>query len=282
MTTFSIILLVFSTLTVLLFFILYFTYHRQNNPKHLVFSSVGDRNSVQTWISDPSKKNFDLAIYYYGEKDKPEFDAELIVKRKGLKFDNFYHYLKHNEISQYESIWVVDDDIVIDTTSINKMFFLFSKYKLWLAQPSFIDGSSISWDITKKNPDRILRFTNFAENGVAIFSKHILPKLDETFKDARTGFGIDLIWPYLLGYPKNKIAIIDAVSCSHPKGNESSLDKVIPRELHLTQGVELLKYYGLLPSDCNPSQIKTWDMLYDSLPDNAREFREYKRVKILP
>jgi hypothetical protein len=232
-------------------------------------------------MSNPAKKYFDLAVYYYGDDANPVMDADIIVKRKGLKFDNFYHFINHNDISHYDAVWVVDDDIIIDTNSINKMFDTFSKYKLWLAQPSFIDGSRISWDITKKNPDCILRFTNFAENGVAIFSKHILPKLDETFKAARTGYGVDLIWPYLLGYPKNKIAIIDAVSCSHPKGNESSLDKVVPRELHLSQGVELLKYYGLLPSDCNPSQIKTWDMLYDSLPDDAREFREYERVKIL-
>lgn len=254
-------------------------YHKKQRTKYLVFSSVGDRNNIQSWTSGPDKKNFDLVVYYFGEQDDPEFDADLLVKRKGLKFENFYHFLNNNDINQYESIWVADDDIIMDTASINKMFSLFSKYKLWLAQPSFSEGSRISWDITRSNPDCILRYTNFVENGVTIYSRKILPKLLKTFKDARTGFGVDLIWPTLLGHPKDKIAIIDAVSCHHPKSNHSSLDSVVPREQHLTQGVELLNDYGLLSSDCDPLQCNTWDRLYEQLPHDVREFREYSKIK---
>lgn len=271
----GIILLVLSLSFMITFLYLRYKKHRH---RYLVFSSADERNNIHFWTSDPSKKNFDLAIYYFGEDENPEFQADYIFKRKGLKFDNFYHFIKHNNISQYEAIWVVDDDIIIDTSSINKMFTLFSRYNLWLAQPSFINGGRISWNITQKHPDCILRFTNFVENGVTVYSSKILPQLMETFKDARTGFGVDLIWPKLLGYPKNKIAIIDAISCSHPKGNHSSLDKVVPREQHLTQGVELLKDFGLLPQDCEPLQYKTWDMLYDSLPDEVKFFREYSRI----
>ena len=279
MDLFSIILLIFAALMVLLIIALYLKNYKDHNTKYLVFSSVGDRNNIQTWISDPSKKNFDLIIYYFGEEESPVFDADLVVKRKGLKFDNFHHFLNHNDINQYESIWVADDDIIMDTASINKMFTLFSKYKLWLAQPSFSEESRISWDITRSNQDCILRYTNFVENGVTVYSRKILPKLIKTFKDARTGFGVDLIWPTLLGHPKNKIAVIDAVSCHHPKGNHSSLDNIIPRDQHLTQGVELLCKYGLLPSDCDTLQCRTWDRLYEQLPHDVREFREYTKVK---
>ena len=282
MDLFNIILLIFAALMILLILALYLKSHKVYNTKHLVFSSVGDRNNVRTWTSDPSKKNFDLVIYYFGEEENPVFDADLVVKRKGLKFDNFHHFLNHNDISQYESIWVVDDDIIMDTASINKMFFLFSKYKLWLAQPSFSEGSRISWGITRKNPDCILRFTNFVECGAPIFSREILPQLIKTFKDARTGFGVDLIWPTLLGFPKNKIAIIDTVTCHHPKNVHSSIDEVVPRQLHLTQGVELLNDYGLLSTDCNPLQCNTWDLLYDQLPHEVREFREYTKIKKQP
>ena len=254
-------------------------YYKNHKTKYLIFSSVGDRNNIQSWVSGPCKKNFDLVIYYFGEQNDPEFDADLIVKRKGLKFANFHHFLNHNDVSQYDAMWVVDDDIIMDTASINKMFSLFSKYKLWLAQPSFSEGSRISWDITQKNPDCILRFTNFVENGATIYSRKILPQLIKTFKDARTGYGVDLIWPKLLGYPKNKIAIIDAVACCHPKGVESSLDKAIPREQHLTQGVELLNNYGLLSPYCDLLNCDTWDLLYKQLPHEAREFREYSRIK---
>lgn len=267
------------SLTVLFILIFIYLYRKRHKAKYLVFSSVGDRNNIKTWTSGPEKKSFDLAIYYFGEEDNPAFDADILVKRKGLKFENFYHFLHHYDISQYESMWVVDDDIIMDTSSINKMFFLFSKYKLWLAQPSFGDGSRISWDITRCNPDCILRFTNFVENGVTIYSRKILPLLIRTFNDARTGFGVDLIWPKLLGYPKRKIAVIDAVTCYHPKGDQSSLDKIIPRDQHVAQGAELLSNYGLLSSDCDPLRCNTWDLLYEQLPHEVREFREYDKVK---
>ena len=207
------------------------------------------------------------------------FDADFLIKRKGLKLENFYHFLTHNDLSKYDSIWVTDDDIIMDTKSINQMFYLFSKYKLWLAQPSFSEGSRISWDITLRNPDCILRFTNFVECGTPIFSREIFPQLKKTFKDARTGFGVDLIWPTLLGSPKKKIAIIDAVTCLHPKNTPSSIDNAVPRQLHLIQGAELLNDYGMLSTDYDPLHCKTWDQLYDLLPHEVREFREYNKVK---
>lgn len=274
---FSSIILLISTLIAV--FIITALYKKKYKKKYLIFSSAGDRNNVHTWISGTDKKNFDLVIYYFGDKIEPVFDADIIIKRKGLKFDNFHHFLNHNDISQYDAIWVVDDDIIMDTSSINTMFFLFTKYKLWLAQPSFSEESMTSWDITRCNPDYILRFTNFVENGVTVYSKKIIPQLDKTFKDAKTGFGVDLIWPHLLSYPKDKIAIIDAVTCYHPKGNKSSLNEVVPRSQHLTQGAELLRDYKLLSPDIDPLHCDTWDLLFEKLPRQVREFREYGVIK---
>lgn len=272
----SISILTLSFLSVLIFIYLRIRKHR---AKYLVFTSAGDRNNIPSWSSGSCKKHFDIAIYYFGEDENPSFEADILVKRKGLKFDNFYHFINHYNTRQYEAVWVADDDIIMDTNSINKMFALFSRYDLWLAQPSFSSGSRISWDITANNPECILRFTNFVENGVTVYSRNVLPKLKNTFKDARTGFGVDLVWPKLLGYPKNKIAIIDAISCSHPKGNHSSLDEVVPRSQHLTQGIELLIDYGLLSSEHDPLLFKSWDSLYDILPTEVKVFKEYDRIK---
>lgn len=75
-----------------------YLYYKNRKPRYLVFSSVGDRNNVKSWISNPGKKNFDLVIYYFGEKESPVFNADLLVTRKGLKFENFYHFLTHNDL----------------------------------------------------------------------------------------------------------------------------------------------------------------------------------------
>lgn len=255
MSSFHVILLVFTVATALLLIFLHFKYI---NKKYLVFSSVGDRSNINTWISDIKIKNFDIVIYYYGDKELPKFHANLSIIRKGLKFENFHHYLMNNDVSKYDAIWVADDDIIIDTKSINHMFELFSEYKLWLAQPSFDKDSIAPHIVTKHNPECILRYTNFVENNAVIFSPAIIPILKDSFEHAGTGFGIDFVWPSLLNYPDNKIAVIDIVTCNHTKAEHSELDKVVPRHLHKLQGAELLKRYKLIPDDWKPTEQNPW------------------------
>lgn len=249
-----------------------YVFQKKHKVKYLVFSSVGDRNNIKSWTTDLSKKNFDLVLYYFGEEDNPVLDADLLVKRKGLKFENFHHYLEHNNIEKYTSIWIVDDDIIMHTASINKMFRLFSKYKLWLAQPSFDSMSLAPFYITRNNPKCLLRYTNFIENNTVVISTEVIPLLKDSFKHAGTGFGIDYVWTSILGYPENKIAVIDAVSCCHPISDYSALDEVIPRHLHKLQGAKLLSKYGLLASDWKPTQSDPWPKPFEP--------KEYSKVLI--
>ena len=224
--------------------------------KYLVFSSVGDRSNLPSWIANKRHKKFDLVVYYYGDQKTVPYDADVAITRKGLKFENFYHFLEHNDVNYYDAIWVVDDDIIMDTRSIMRMFRLFTKYDLWLAQPSFSEESNLSWEFTQNHAGTVLRYTNFIENGVVIFSSQVLPLLKDTFLDAKSGFGIDYVWVRKLGFPEDKIAIIDDVKCIHPKSGYSSLNEVIPRDEHPRQGAELLKKYGLLPVGFDTSKYR--------------------------
>ena len=198
-------LIIFGSLTFLVLFAIYYRFIKKRHNKYLVFSSVGDVNSVFTWLSDFDDKLFDLVVYYYGDKDPPAVNADKLVRRKGLKLENFHHFLSNNDISRYDAIWLADDDIVIDTNSINKLFELFSQYNLYLAQPSYTNDSFTPWrDVAVNDPGCILRYTNFVEVGVPVFSTKIIPKLFESFKGAGTGYGLDYIWPFLLGFPKDE------------------------------------------------------------------------------
>ena len=112
------------------------------------------------------------------------------------------------------------------------------------------------------------------ENGVALFSTKVLASLEATFKYARCGFGVDLIWPVLLDFPKERFAIIDAVSCIHPKTTKSTLDEVIPRPLHQVQGIELLKKFKLLPASID--KLTPWGEVFNLLPYKVREYDSIK------
>ena len=242
--------------------------------KYLVFSSVGDTNCVHHWLADSSHRNFDLITYYYG--DDPDFspDSDLLINRKGLKYENFYHCVHNINLSNYEAVWVVDDDIVMQTDAINRMFARFSQFNLLLAQPSFCADSRLSWQITRQDPTCTIRYTNFVENGVAIFSRDVIEPFLPTFKNARTGWGIDLIWPVLLGFPTAKIAIIDEICCLHPNNAISSLDKVVPRPMHTVWGIELLKRFGIVPAELGANAH--WTEVLEVLPF---EVQEYGRIE---
>lgn len=250
-------------------FIIYLFYILGRN-KYLVFSSVGDKNNVDSWLSDPTKKKFDFIAFYYGDKSNPPLGADKVIKRKGLKFDNFLHYLQRNNIKRYKAVWVVDDDIIIDTQSISTMFDIFSKHDLWLAQPSFDRESLAPHIVTINKPGCLLHYTNFIENGVALFSTETASRLKDTFRDAGTGYGVDFIWIDHLRYPVDKIAVIDAVTCNHPKSDYSALDLVVPRHLHESQGIELLIKYKLLPENWKPTEAKPWPIPY--------ELQEFKTI----
>jgi len=179
-----------------------------------------------------------------------------VINRKALKFDNFHDFIDTHGLHGYDAVWVADDDIIMDTESINRMFAIFSEYRLLVAQPSFDPRCKRPWQHTFTDPEFILRYTNFVENGVAVFATEVIDRIKRSFRDAGTGFGVDFIWPSLLGFPRDGIAIIDAVSCIHPNDHHSSLNEVVPRPQHMVQGTELLISYGLLPKETDVSNGK--------------------------
>jgi len=216
--------------------------------KNLLFASVGERSVHQKfWLREKEKKNFDLALYYYGdEKNKYKNDAEFYIQRKGSKLQNLSHfYWNHKkEVSEYDAIFILDDDIQISTDAINETFEILHKYELWLCQPAYSKESFTDWPIIKSKKGNILRYTNFVEVSAMMFSQYAFQKCLSVFFDSITGYGVDVMLAFLLGYPKDKIAIIDSVECSHPFRRDSEMGKYVPRELHSLENCGLRKKYN--------------------------------------
>ena len=63
----------------------------------------------------------------------------------------------------------------------------------------------------------ILKITNFLKIIFSFFKKKKLIKIKKTFIKNQIWLGIDWLWPKLLGYPKNKIAIIDDCIVLHTR-----------------------------------------------------------------
>ena len=189
--------------------------------RHLVFCRVSDNSLHKEWLVPEENKNFDLFLEYYGNKDQFFInDCDYYSHNKtSTKYVRLFDLINSKTInmSNYDAIWLADDDISTNATNINKMFQLFRENQLWLAQPALTNDSSIAHGITRVNPNYVLRYTNFVEPMVPIFSSYAIAKCLETFSKSLSGWGLDFVWPKLLGYPTDKIAIIDSTPVKHTR-----------------------------------------------------------------
>lgn len=197
-----------------------FTNNFKRKRKFLLFSSVGKRDNKKIAMNEWLKgnRNYDVVLYYY---DNMKFydNSDYNFRRKDYKWPNFSHFIKNNDISGYDAIFVVDDDIIMKSKDINKMFDIFMKYKLKLAQPSFDEKSDIHFKIQKTNKNKILDYVSWIECGVILMNKEIFlnKKLFPIYKESGSGYGIESVILKITNPGNKDVAIIHEISSHHPK-----------------------------------------------------------------
>lgn len=212
--------------------------------RNLIISAVGDESLHHEWIAGDTQ--FDLALIYYGNNEKVaksyEKDAKWLVRLKGMKYHLIVLFLNQfpNIIADYDFVWLPDNDVSISTKSINQLFSIAKEQQLQLCQPAMT--GYLSHPITKPAPRLLLRYTNFIEVLAPLMNTKSLSKLKESFTLNYSGWGFDYLWPYLLGNPRNTIAIIDAITMHHtkPVGNDYSRFPIHPKK----ELKALLKKFG--------------------------------------
>ncbi len=211
--------------------------------KNLVYTSAGDNANLIKWIK--GKRYFDLWITYYGnyEGRYREF-ADYYNMRKDGKFPNLYHAYQvwPHIFNQYEAILVMDDDILIRAAQINRLFKIRKKYDLWILQPAFEPKGKISHRITRVNPYTLLRYTNFVEVTCPLFRQDKLERFMKTYDPVLLGWGVDWWFLDVLGKNiKDRIAIIDCVTCINPLDSAKDGQREIDRLQTPNQRLEIWK-----------------------------------------
>lgn len=223
--------------------------------KYLVISPIGNESLHPEWVKE--KVNFDLVLIYYGgDESIAELNTKYtphIYMAKGSKYHLLKSFIKSNIdfISNYTHIWLPDNDVSISSENINKLFSLANEHQLSICQPA-MDGY-FSHEITKPINNSILRYTNFVEVLAPLFDLETLLLVYDTFDLNHSSWGYDYLWAHLLGYPKDKIAIIDDIVMTHtkPVGQDYSRFPVAPWE----EMNELLYSYSIRKEEINYSQL---------------------------
>lgn len=179
-----------------------------------VVAAVGDHSLHRNWIPAEGS-SYDIHLIYYGNDKNYAADAKTCLFKKGTKFHLVDDAADELRLDQYNYVWMPDDDIYATPAEIEAIFKTAKKYDLWLCQPSLIGWYGL--EVTLHHRGNILRYTNYVEIMCPCFSRHALNVCRKTFKENRTGWGIDAVWNVLLGHPTNRIAVIDDTIVVHTR-----------------------------------------------------------------
>lgn len=189
--------------------------------KNAVFVPVGKDSLHRQLLKGDA--DFDLHLLIYdGSYSKFCNDTDFIACDAGYKMDMTYRYLhRHPELfEKYEYFFLLDDDIVISTEDVNRLFSMMREYQLKIAQPSLV-MSYYTYKHTAFHPFYILRYTNFVEMMMPCFSRDALKAVLPTFEQKIRWCGIEMHWPVLVGSNHKDMAIVDAVSAKHTRPVQS-------------------------------------------------------------
>jgi hypothetical protein len=183
--------------------------------RNLILSPIGDESVHRGWLSEANERGFDLFLIYYGDRaDYGREDAHYYIKRKGFKWELVGHALEEHAdvLDHYANIWIPDNDIRADTHTINRMFDLFDRYHLQLAQPAITRGE-VSYQTFRQSPGVLLRYTPLVEVMCPLFTREALSRVAFSFEESRSGWGLDWLWPrYFL---PREVAILDGAGVEH-------------------------------------------------------------------
>jgi glycosyltransferase involved in cell wall biosynthesis len=132
------------------------------------------------------------------------------------KFEIINALLKEEDLSQYEYLLIMDDDILLPDTFIDQFLFLQSKLNFAVAQPARSLNSNGYHTITFQQKGVLARQTLFVEIGpMASFHKSVYKFFLPFDLTSPMGWGYENIWSYIAKKHKFKIGIIDNTPVDH-------------------------------------------------------------------
>ncbi len=191
---------------------------------NLIVLRAGEASLHGAWPRDiaEASRSWDLCISYYGADPAAVLDqAEYVTHQPHQRKFQALHdcFFPGSPLWNYGRIWFPDDDLMLSWSDINHLFHISRRSDLDLAQPALLPSEDcpIAHRVTARQPDKLLRYGDFVEIMCPLFSPAALRLCIGSFRDSVSGFGLDYLWPSLLGGPRARIAIIDAVGISHTR-----------------------------------------------------------------
>lgn len=165
----------------------------------------------------PTQRNFDLAVRFYDEPRRNEDllkEADYVVTGGLSKFHAAALFLETSNLqSSYDGYLFLDGDLEFDASRLSQFLSFVRAANLDLAQPSVTRDSYCYWKMAYHQPGYICRDTSFVEVMAPYLSRAALSKTIPTFTQSISTYGLDLVWPSLVG--SSAIGVVDAFQIRH-------------------------------------------------------------------
>jgi hypothetical protein len=219
--------------------------------RNLVLARVGRSSLHAGWLDARRPRTWDLVLVPY-EEIEPQRGLDCAVTRviPGPKWSGIRELLAEwDGWRAYDHVWMPDDDIAADQATIGRMFDIASAVGLDLFAPALHPSSYFAHFITMQNPRFHGRWTGFVEIMMPAFSRAALERLRPTLDLTRTGWGwgLDSVWPKLLGY--RNVGIVDATPVVHTRPVGQMRDPDLARRV-LDESDRLLRDH-----DCRQAHV---------------------------
>lgn len=192
----------------------------QGARRNLVMVRAGDDSLHRTWLDGAGdNRSWDLVVSWYGDGPYQTVADELVLSRKGGKFDVYQEHLTAfpELLDGYDLIWFADDDLVADAARIELLSAEMQRFELSIGQPSLTAESYFSHLYTLNSPSFRLRYAGAVECMAPCMTQALVRELLPYFAESPTGWGFDWIWTRLAEDNRYRAAVIDSVAIVHTR-----------------------------------------------------------------
>jgi hypothetical protein len=201
--------------------------------RNLVLARVGAKSLHPGWIEPGADRDWDLRLVPYQEMPSQDgLDCVLGPVIPGPKWSGLREALHEwDGWREYDYVWLPDDDILAGPQTISRMFEVARGVGLNLFAPALHESSHYAHFITMENRSFFGRWTGFVEIMIPGFSTAALEELLPTLDLSVTGWGwgLDSLWPKLLGY--ENVGIIDGTPVVHTRPVGQMRDLALSRRV---------------------------------------------------
>lgn len=227
---------------------------QHNLSRFLLVTRIGKRSLHRQWLDGP--REFDVFFSCY-DRSLPQIEGPGIrfEYRPGHKIEGYGRFLNDPETRwrYYDFICLMDEDLLADTETLNRMFRMCEEYQLKIAQPALTLRSHFTFAALLEQPEWKLRFVNYIEMMCPVFRRDALEVVGPTYSLGYES-GIDLVWCNLVFSSERDFAVLDSCPITHtePVGKRMSENGFSDARSYETDIFAVLDRFGIPWFSCTP------------------------------